>query len=63
MMGALSVWLNGPLSGDKYRKYCMGRSINIRFDSLPGDLPLVVVDQSQLNGANLEVTIYEVSVC
>jgi len=61
-IGSLSVWLNGPLLGDTYRKYCLGRSINIRFDSLPGDHPLIVVDDSQLSGANLQVTVYEVSV-
>ena len=60
-IGTLSIWLNGPLSGDRYRKYCLGRSISIRFDSLPGDHPLLVVDDSQLSGTNLQVTVYEVS--
>ena len=52
--------MNKPLPQDKYRKYCLGRTIIFRFNSLPGDHPLLVVDQTQLSGDNLQVTIYEV---
>ena len=38
----------------------MGRTIVVRFDSLPGDHPLLVVDQTHLSGDNLQVTVYEV---
>ena len=50
----------GRLSQDIYHKYCLGRTIVVRFDSLPGDHPLLVVDQTHLSGDNLQVTVYEV---
>ena len=61
-IGRLSVWVNRH-GLDKYRKYCLGRTIAVRFNSLPGDQPLFVVDQTQLSGDNLQVTVYEVTIC
>jgi len=56
----LTVSIDIPLEHDKYNKYCLGRTIIVRFDSLPGDLPLLVVNETQLSGENLQVTVHEV---
>ena len=40
----------------------MGRTIAVRFNSLAGDQPLLVVDQTHLSGDNLQVTVYEVTI-
>ena len=60
-IGTLHVYLN-RLSHDKYNKFCLGRRITVRFESLPGDHPLLVVDHTHLSGDNLQVTVYEVTI-
>lgn len=60
-IGTLTIWIDGPLNHDIYHKYCSGRRIIVRFDSLPGDHPLLVINQTHLNGDNLQVTVYEVN--
>ena len=59
-IGILTIWIDRPLSHDKYHKYCLGRRIIVCFDSLPGDHPLLVINQTHLSGDNLQVTVYEV---
>ena len=59
-IGTLTIWIDRPLNHDKYHKYCLGRRIIVRFDSLPGDRPLLVINQTHLSGDNLQVTVYEV---
>ena len=59
-IGSLTIWIDGPLSHDKYQKFCLGRRIIVRFDSLPGDQPLLVINQTHLSGDRLQVMVYEV---
>ena len=59
-IGLLTIWIDEALSHDKYQKLCLGRRIIVRFDSLPGDQPLLVINQTHLSGDHLQVMVYEV---
>ena len=58
-IGTMTVWTNW-LSVDSVRRYCPGRTVTVRFETLPGDLPMLDVNISNLTGSGLELSQREV---
>lgn len=58
-IGTMTVWVN-RLSSDEVRRYCPGRTVTVRFETLPGDLPFLNVSTGNLTGHGVRVSQREV---
>ena len=51
------------LSTDRVGRYCPGRRLTIRFNTLPGDQPFMGVDTTNLTGTAVVEPMYMFEVC
>ena len=60
-IGTMTVWTN-RLYYDNVQRYCPGRTVTVRFETLPGDLPFLNVSTSNLTGSGVKVSQREVGI-
>lgn len=59
-IGTMTVWIN-RLYIDTVKRYCPGRTVTVRFETLPGDLPFLDVNTTNLTGFGVTLSQREVS--